>query len=150
MPEVTSRVSQAVRARRSIRDADFRNRSIRLCQIDAGFVNLRIGECGLRERHRIHRVSGVVPIDNDGRRISGRDIGAEVEYLHIPRLTSRVARFTARHGWNRYAIIRNGDSIGNTGVPIRPDTDRDTLRRTTGSMVPGEGCFTDGSSCSAV
>lgn len=102
------------------------------------------------KRRRIHRIGGVVPIDNDRGGIGRWDIVPEVEHFHVPRFTSGVARFASGDGWDRYAIVGNGNRVSVTRITIGPDTYGDAFWRTSRRMVPCERRFTGGPGCPCV
>lgn len=138
MAEVSAGVSNAVCARRTVRDTLLRDRVIARDQDDPGFVYFGVSGCALGDATRPHNIRGIISIDNDSCGISCWYTRTEMKHFHVPRLTGRIACFTSRDSWYGYAVIRHTKRVSITRVGIRPNEDRCTPRRAARCVIPGK------------
>jgi hypothetical protein len=137
MSEMPEGVANAVRTRRTVRDADFRDRCITRDQRDPSFVNLGIRAGGLRDALRRHDNRSVVAIDPN-RLVAGRNgtRGAQVVDPDVARLPCRVRRFPTRNKRDIHAAIGDGRGFRDATVGVRPHRHRDARGRPAGRMRP--------------
>jgi hypothetical protein len=142
MPEMAEAVPLAIRARRAVRDADFRHRGIASGEDDSSLVDFGIGRRRLRDALRRQYRRVVVAVDADGL-VASRNAGAEMEDFAATRLSRRVAGLPARDGRHVDAAVGDGRGFGRC-PDVRPHRHRDTTRRTARRVRPFEERFAGG------